>query len=105
MESGSQYIYILQSFVFFSENYMLSSVLSVLSCYITCIAYTFHINVIQNKTHGRGPLINSHSHRHLTPPLHLQPWIYMSTREYIFLFHAPCVYRYNKEKIVRGKMY
>ena len=39
---------ILQSFVFSRENYMLSSVLSVhvLSCYITCIAHTFHINGI-----------------------------------------------------------
>ena len=37
MESGPQYIYILQSFVFSRENYKLSSVLSVLSCYITCI--------------------------------------------------------------------
>ena len=46
MESGPQYIYILQSFVFSRENYMLSSVLSVLSCYITCIAHTFHINGI-----------------------------------------------------------
>ena len=47
MESGPQYIYILQSFVFSRENSKLhvSSVLSVLSCYmyITCIAHTFHI--------------------------------------------------------------
>ena len=82
---------------------MKSSALYVLSCYITCIAHTFHINGIQNKTHGRAPLINSHSHRHLIPPLHLQPWIYLSAREYIFLFHAQCVYRYNKEKFVRKK--
>ena len=46
MESGPQYIYIFQSFVFSRENYKLSTVLSVLSCYITCIAYTFHINGI-----------------------------------------------------------
>ena len=52
-----------------------------------------------------GPLINSHSHKHSTPPLHLLPWKYMSAREYIFLSHAPCVYRYNKEKFVRRKMY
>ena len=32
MESGPQYIYFLQSFVFSRENYMLSSVLSVLLC-------------------------------------------------------------------------
>ena len=44
MESGPQYFYILQSFVFSRENSKLSSVLSVLSCYITCIAHTFHIN-------------------------------------------------------------
>ena len=46
MESGPQYIYIWQSFVFSRENSKLSSVLSVLSCYITCIAHTFHINGI-----------------------------------------------------------
>ena len=46
MESGPQYIYILQSFVFSLENSKLSSVLSVLLCYITCIAHTFHINGI-----------------------------------------------------------
>ena len=46
MESGPQYIYILQSFVFSRENYMLSSVMYVLSCYITCIAHTLHINGI-----------------------------------------------------------
>ena len=46
MDSGPQYIYILQGFVFFRENYMVSSVLSVLSCYVTCIAHTFHINGI-----------------------------------------------------------
>ena len=46
MDSGPQYIYILQSFVFSRENYMLSSVLSVLSCYIACIAHTLHINGI-----------------------------------------------------------
>ena len=90
MESGPQYIYILQNFVFSRENYKLSSVLSELSCY---------------KTHGRGPLISSHSHIHFTPPLHLQPWICMSAMENIFLFHAPCVYRYNKETFVRRKMY
>ena len=53
MESGPQYIYILQSFVFSRENYMLSSVMSVISCYITCITHTLHINGIYNKTHGR----------------------------------------------------
>ena len=46
MESGPQYIYILQSFVLPRENSKLSSVLSVLSCYITCIAHTFNINGI-----------------------------------------------------------
>ena len=46
MEPGPKYIYILQSFVFSRENPKLSSVLSVLSCYITCIAHTFHINGI-----------------------------------------------------------
>ena len=46
MDSGPQYIYILQSFVFSRENFMLFSVLSELSCYITCIAHTFHINGI-----------------------------------------------------------
>ena len=46
MESGPQYIYILQSFVFSREDYMIPSVLSVLSCYITCIAHTLHINGI-----------------------------------------------------------
>ena len=46
MDSGFQYIYILQSLVFSRENYMLSSVLSVLSCYITCIAHTCHIHGI-----------------------------------------------------------
>ena len=46
IESGPQYIYILQSFVFSRENYMISSVFSALSCYITCIAHTFHINGI-----------------------------------------------------------
>ena len=29
----------------------------------------------------------------------------MSAREYIVPFHAPFVYRYNKEKFVRRKMY
>ena len=71
---------------------------------IFCIVCTFMLH-IQNKTHGRGPLINSHSNRHLTPPLHLQPWKYMSTREYIFLSHAPCEHRYKKEKFVRRKIY
>ena len=56
------------------------------------------------KTHGRGPLINSHFHRHLTPPLHLQPWKYMSAREYNFLSHELCTEaqqdkpKLNKEK-------
>ena len=105
IESGTRYIYILKSFVFSDENYMISFVLSVLSCYITCIAQIFHINCIWNKTHRRGPLINWHSHRHFTPPLHLQLWEYMSAREYIFLSHSLCVYRYNKEEFVRRKMY
>ena len=79
-----RYIYILQRFVFSHENYLISSVLSVLSCFITrtCIAHTFYINGIQNKTHGRGPLINSHSHRHLTPPYIYSPryiWVQGST--------------------------
>ena len=59
--------------------------------------------MVNKKTHGRGPLINSHSQKHLTPLLNLQPWIYMSAREYIFFYHAPCVYRYNKETFVRRK--
>ena len=46
IESGPQYIYFLKSFVFSDENYMISSVLSVLSSYITCIAQIFHINCI-----------------------------------------------------------
>ena len=46
MESSPQYILFTQSFVFSRENYKLHSVLSVLSCYITCIAHTFHINGI-----------------------------------------------------------
>ena len=44
IESGPRYIYILQSFVFSRENYTKSSVLSVLSCYITCITHTCHTN-------------------------------------------------------------
>ena len=48
----------LESFVFSRENYMISSVLSVLSCYITCIAHIFHINGIYNKIHGRDPFIS-----------------------------------------------
>ena len=44
MDYGPQYIYILQSFVFSRENYKLSSILYVLSCYVTCITHTFHIN-------------------------------------------------------------
>ena len=63
---------------------MISSVLSVLSCSITCIAYAFLINDIFNNTHGVGHLIHSHSHRHLTPPLHSQSGKYISAREYIF---------------------
>ena len=47
MESGPQYIYLLQSFVFSRENYMVSTVSYVLSCYIPCIAHTFvHSTVI-----------------------------------------------------------
>ena len=46
IESGPQYINILQSFVFSREHYMITSVLSVLSCNITCIAHKFHINGI-----------------------------------------------------------
>ena len=37
IEFGPRYIYFSKSFVFSDENYMISSVLSVLSCYITCI--------------------------------------------------------------------
>ena len=70
----------------------------------------FHVTQLASQihstsTHGRGPLINSHSHRHLTPPLHLQPWKFLSSREFFFLSHALCVYRYNKEKFLRKKMY
>ena len=88
----------LEKLIFLRENYMISSVFSVLSYDITCMAHTFHINGICNKTHGRVTLINTYSNRHLTPPLHLQPWEYISAREYIFLSCAPCAYRYNKEK-------
>ena len=49
VESGPQYIYISQSFVFSRENNIISPVLSVFSCYITCIAHTFHINVYKTK--------------------------------------------------------
>ena len=87
------------------ETDMISSVLSVLSCYITCIAYTFQINGIKNKTHCRGNRINTHSNRQLTPPLHLQSWKYISARDYIVYYYAPCAYRYNKDKFVRRKMY
>ena len=68
IESGPRCIYFLKSLVFSRENYMISSILSVLSCYTTCIAHIFNISGIWNKTHGKGLLINSHSHRHLTPP-------------------------------------
>ena len=53
----------------------------------------------------RGPLNNWHSHRHLTPPLQLQPWKYMSAMEYIFFSYSPCAYRYTKEKFVNRKIY
>ena len=46
IESGPRYIYFLKSFVFSDENNMISSVLCVLSCYITCDAHIFHINCI-----------------------------------------------------------
>ena len=36
----------MKSFVFSDENYLISSVLSVLSSYITCIAQIFRINCI-----------------------------------------------------------
>ena len=39
MESGPRYNYILDSFVFSHENYIMSSVLYEISCYITCIAH------------------------------------------------------------------
>ena len=39
-------IYFLKSLVFSHEKYMISFVLSVLSCYITCIAQIFHVNCI-----------------------------------------------------------
>ena len=42
IESGPRYIYILKSFVFSDENYMISSVLSVLSCYISIVIYWFN---------------------------------------------------------------
>ena len=44
--SGHRYIYFLENFVFSHENCMISSLLSVLSCYISCIANTFQINGI-----------------------------------------------------------
>ena len=44
MESGPQYIYILQSFVFSRENYVIFCIVCTFICYITCIAHTFHIN-------------------------------------------------------------
>ena len=46
IEFGPRYIYFFKRFVFSDENYMISSVLSVLSCYITCIALILHINGI-----------------------------------------------------------
>ena len=107
MDSGPQYIYILQSFCIFSRK------LNVIFC-IVC-TFMLHNGLLASHIHStlmiyktklsRGPLINSYSNRHLTPPLHLQLWIHMSAREYVFLFHALCVYRYNKEKFVRRKMY
>ena len=62
-------------FCIFSRKLHDISVLSVLSCYITSQIHS---------TLGRDPLINTHSNRHLSPPLHLQPWKYMSASEYIF---------------------
>ena len=38
IETGPWFIHFLKSLIFSRENYILSSVLSVLSCYITCIA-------------------------------------------------------------------
>lgn len=63
---------------------MISSVVSVLSCYIICIANIFHNNGMYHKTHGKGSFINSNSHRHLSPLNHLQPWRY--------------IYQYDKER-------
>lgn len=84
-------------FNIFSQKLYNIFVLYILSCYTTFIAHTFHIKCIQNKTHGRGPLINSYSHRHLSQPLHLQPGKYMGESEYIFLFCTPCVYCITKK--------
>ena len=90
-------------FIFCKVLYFLAKIQSnLLYCLyfrVTLLASHIYSTIMGYK--GRGPLIYSHSHRHLTPHLHLQPCIYMS--EDIFLFHAPYVYRYNKEKIVRRK--
>ena len=42
----------LESLVFYRENDMISSVLYVFLCYITCIAHTFDIDGIKKKNHG-----------------------------------------------------
>ena len=92
-------------FCIFCENNKLSSVLCILSCCITCIAHSSTLMVYKTNLIVGVPSLTHIPIDILTPPLHLQPLIYMSAWEYIFLCHAPCVFRYNKEKFIRRKMY
>ena len=82
---------------------------------IFCIVCTFMLHKFHLHIHSSfmvyktklmaGVLSLTHiPHLHLTPPLHLQSWIYMSTRECICLLHASCVYRYIKEKFACARI-
>ena len=74
--------------------------------YIFCIVCTFmsqkYSTLIVYKT---KLMVGVPSLTHIPIDIHLLPWKYMSAREYIFLSHALCVYRYNEEKFVRRKIY